>query len=128
MDDLRIVTLHLGNGASACAIDGGRSVMTSMGLTPLEGLVMGSRSGDLDPGVIVHLVRAGLSLEEVEQALNRGSGLYGFTGASDMRTVRSRATDGDADARLALDVTVGRLRHRAGRSGRAGLHRRDRRP
>lgn len=112
--ELRLVTLHLGNGASACAIDGGRSVMTSMGLSPLEGLVMGTRSGDLDPAVVFHLVRAGVGLEEVERALNRGSGLKGLSGVSDMRTVRAHADAGDAAAQLALDVAVGRLRRYVG--------------
>jgi acetate kinase len=111
---LKLVTLHLGNGASACAVDGGRSVMTSMGLTPLEGLVMGTRSGDLDPGVVFHMVRAGMPVEEVERALNRESGLQGLTGASDMRTVRSRAAAGEEAARLALEVTAGRLRRYVG--------------
>ena len=110
-EELKLVTLHLGNGASATAVDGGRSVETSMGLSPLEGLVMGTRSGDLDPAVIFHLIReAGMSPEEVERLLNRESGLLGLCGDNDLRTVEGRADDGDQAARLALDVYVHRIR------------------
>jgi acetate kinase len=115
LEDLKLITLHLGNGASAAAIDGGRSVETSMGLTPLEGLVMGTRSGDLDAGVIFHLVRqAGRSADEVDTLLNRRSGLKGLCGDNDLRTVAERAAAGDADARLALDVYVHRIRKYVG--------------
>ena len=108
--DLALVSLHLGNGASACAVRDGRSVATSMGLTPTEGLVMGSRSGDLDPGVIGYLCRrAGLTVEEVDHALNHDSGLLGLAGARDFRTVQERAESGDEDSRLALEVTVRRI-------------------
>jgi acetate kinase len=111
LEDLALITLHLGNGASVTAIDGGRSVETSMGLSPLEGLVMGTRSGDLDPAVVFHLIRqAGMSAEEVETLLNRRSGLLGLCGDNDLRTIESRAADGDGDARLALDVYVHRIR------------------
>ncbi len=108
--DLKLITLHLGNGASACAIDGGRAVDTSMGLSPLAGLVMGTRSGDLDPGVVFHLVRAGMDVGDVEQALNRASGLRGLGGSNDVRRLRAAADDGDEDARLALDVMARRVR------------------
>jgi acetate kinase len=109
--DVKLVTLHLGNGASMAAVDGGRSVETSMGLSPLEGLVMGTRSGDLDPAVIFHLIReAGLLPEEVEHILNRDSGLKGLCGDNDLRTVEDRAAAGDARAQLALDVYVHRIR------------------
>ncbi|MFO7778882.1 MAG: acetate kinase [Nitriliruptoraceae bacterium] len=109
--ELKLVTLHLGNGASATAVDGGRSVETSMGLSPLEGLVMGTRSGDLDPAVIFHLIRqAGLSPEEVERILNRESGLLGLCGDNDLRTIEERAEGGDEAARLALEVYVHRIR------------------
>ncbi|MBY5161499.1 acetate/propionate family kinase [Salsipaludibacter albus] len=114
LEDLRLVTLHLGNGASACAIAGGRSVDTSMGLSPLAGLVMGTRSGDLDPGVVFHLVRGGTDLAEVERVLNRASGLVGLGGANDVRVLRSAAADGDGDARLALDVMTRRIRQYVG--------------
>jgi acetate kinase len=115
LEELKLITLHLGNGASATAIDGGRSVETSMGLTPLEGLVMGTRSGDLDAGVIFHLVRqAGMSADEVDTLLNRQSGLKGLCGENDLRAVAERAAAGDTDARLALDVYVHRIRKYVG--------------
>ncbi len=107
---LRLVSLHLGNGASACAVQGGRSVDTSMGMTPLEGLVMGTRSGDLDPGVVLHMLRAGLDVEQMDAALNRGSGLLGLAGDNDVRTVEQMAADGDPDAELALAVMTRRIR------------------
>ena len=109
--DLKLVTLHLGNGASMAAVDGGLSVETSMGLSPLEGLVMGTRSGDLDPAVIFHLIReAGMAPEEVERILNRDSGLKGLCGDNDLRTVEDRAAAGDERAQLAVDVYVHRIR------------------
>ena len=114
IDELKLIVLHLGNGSSATAIDGGRSVDTSMGLTPLEGLVMGSRSGDLDPGVLLHLLRTGLEVDELDRLLNMRSGLLGLTGRSDMRDVVQAADDGDEDARLALDVWAHRIRHYVG--------------
>ncbi len=111
----RLIVLHLGNGASACAVDGGRSVDTSMGMTPLEGLVMGTRSGDLDPAAIFHLHRrAGLGFDELEAVLNRSSGLKGLTGRGDMRDVQAAAARGDDRAALALDVVAHRLRHYIG--------------
>ncbi len=109
--ELKLVTLHLGNGASMAAVDGGRSVETSMGLSPLEGLVMGTRSGDLDPAVIFHLIReAGMAPDEVERVLNRESGLKGLCGENDLRTIEDRAAAGDERAQLALDVYVHRIR------------------
>lgn len=115
LGELRQIVLHLGNGASATAVDGGRSVDTSMGMTPLEGLVMGTRSGDLDPAVLLHLARrAHLSTDELDELLNRRSGLLGLSGRGDMRDVRQAAVRGDEDARLALDVTVHRLKHYIG--------------
>lgn len=111
LQQLNLIVLHLGNGASVTAIENGRSVDTSMGLTPLEGLVMGTRGGDIDPGVIVHLVRhAGMSVEEVDAALNGESGLFGLCGFGDMRDVLEREAAGDMRARLALDVYIYRLR------------------
>ena len=113
--ELNQIVLHLGNGASASAVRGGVAVETSMGLTPLEGLVMGTRSGDIDPAVIVHLYRnAGLSIDEVDDLLNRRSGLKGLSGENDLRAVWALADGGDADARLALDVYVHRLRKYVG--------------
>lgn len=114
LESLKQIVLHLGNGASMCAIDGGVSVDTSMGLTPLEGLVMGTRSGDIDPGVIMHLLRRGESIDDVDRLLNKQSGLLGFTGSNDFRDVRAAAESGDAAARLAIDVYVHRARHYLG--------------
>ena len=106
-----VIVLHLGNGASACAVRGGESVDTSMGLSPLEGLVMGTRSGDVDPALGAYLRRvAGLDGTAYETALNKESGLLGLAGVSDLREVESRRADGDADAALAVDVMVHRLR------------------
>jgi acetate kinase len=109
-DELNTVTLHLGNGASACAVANGRSVATSMGMSPLEGLVMGTRSGDLDPTVIFHLRReGGLSVDEIDDLLNHRSGLLGLTGVNDMREVLERRAAGDAAATLAFDVYCRRI-------------------
>lgn len=111
----RLIVLHLGNGASACAVAGGRSVDTSMGMTPLQGLVMGTRSGDLDPAAIFHLHRrAGLGFDDLEAMLNRSSGLTGLTGHADMRDVLRAAERGDAAALLAREVTAHRLRSYVG--------------
>lgn len=110
MDKLKLISLHLGNGASACAIDGGRSVDTSMGLSPLQGLVMGTRSGDLDPAVVFHMLRRGESADAVERALNRQSGLLGLAGDSDMRVVQDAAAAGNLDAITAIDVVAHRVR------------------
>ena len=113
--DLNQIVLHLGNGASVCAVRGGRSVETSMGMTPLEGLVMGTRSGDIDPGVLFHLHRrAGLDMDELDTLLNRGSGLLGLTGRGDMRDVIVAAESGDGPSQLAIDVYVHRLKHYVG--------------
>jgi acetate kinase len=113
--DVNLVALHLGNGASACAIRGGVSVDTSMGLTPLAGLVMGTRSGDLDPSVPGYLARvAGLEPADVDDALEHRSGMQGLAGASDMRDVLRRRADGDADAALAFDTYCHRVRSYVG--------------
>ena len=108
---LRLVTAHLGNGCSATAVRDGVSVDTTMGLTPLDGLVMGTRSGDVDPGLLSYLAgRTGMNVDELTQALNVDSGLQGLSGTSnDMRTVAGAAADGDERAQLALDVFVHRL-------------------
>lgn len=111
LDELRQIVLHLGNGASAAAIRGGESIDTSMGLTPLEGLVMGTRSGDLDPAVLLHLARrARLSTDDLDRLLNKDSGLLGLAGVSDMRDVDARRQAGDPSATLAFDVYIHRLR------------------
>ena len=113
-DDAKLIVFHLGNGASVCAIDAGRSVETSMGMTPLEGLVMGTRSGDLDAGALFHLGRAGMALPELDALLNRSSGLLGLSGIGDMRDVQEAAEAGDEAAQAALDVYYHRLRHYLG--------------
>ena len=111
LESLKTIVLHLGNGASVAAIDGGRSVDTSMGMTPLQGLVMGTRSGDLDPAVLVHLHRqAGLSVDELDDLLNKRSGLLGLTGSGDMRDVQEAASNGDEAALAALAVWRHRIR------------------
>lgn len=108
---LRQIVLHLGNGASASAVIDGRAVETSMGLTPLEGLVMGTRTGDIDPAAIFHLRRVGgLSVDELDELYNRRSGLKGLTGHNDMREVRRLAESGDSAAQLALAVYTHRIR------------------
>lgn len=105
----RLVVAHLGSGASLTAVDDGRSVDTTMGMTPLDGLVMATRSGALDPGMVLHLLRAGLSLDEVEQSLSTRSGLLGLTGDQDMRQVLARADAGDARAGDGYAVYAHRL-------------------
>jgi acetate kinase len=110
-----VVTLHLGNGASACAVAGGRSVATSMGMSPQGGLVMGTRSGDIDPTVVFHLHRvAGLPIEEIERSLTRYAGLRGLAGDSDVRAVLRRRADGDPAATLAFDVYCRRIKEYIG--------------
>ncbi|MFJ8073204.1 acetate kinase [Streptomyces sp. NPDC096176] len=109
--EVNVIVLHLGNGASASAVAGGRCVETSMGLTPLEGLVMGTRSGDIDPAVTFHLERvAGMSTDEIDALLNKKSGLVGLCGDNDMREIRRRIDEGDERARLAFDIYVHRLK------------------
>ncbi|WP_018177706.1 acetate kinase [Jongsikchunia kroppenstedtii] len=113
--DVDQIVLHLGNGASASAIRGGRAVDTSMGLTPLEGLVMGTRGGDIDPGILLHLDRvAGYTSADTDELLNRRSGLKGLCGDNDFRAVTARIEDGDEAARLAYDVYIHRLRKYVG--------------
>lgn len=111
LKDLKIISAHLGNGASVCAVSLGKSLDSSMGLTPLEGLVMGTRSGDIDPGAFGYLHRQlGLTIEEIEQGLYRESGLKGLTGSSDMRDVEDRAADGDATAQMSINLYAYRVR------------------
>jgi acetate kinase len=114
-EEVNVIVAHLGNGASITAVAGGRSVETSMGLTPLEGLVMGTRSGDVDPAVVFHLQRtAGMSIDEIDALLNRRSGMLGLTGVNDMRDVHDAIAAGDEDAALGLEVYCHRLRHYVG--------------
>ena len=111
LDSLNQIVLHLGNGDSASAIAAGRPVDTSMGLTPLEGLVMGTRSGDIDPGVISYLWRrANMSVEEIESMLNQRSGVWGLAGERDFRRLQLMVESGDESAQLAYDVFIHRLR------------------
>jgi acetate kinase len=113
--ELNLITLHLGNGASAAAVAGGRCIDTSMGLTPLEGLVMGTRSGDLDPAVVFYLHReAGLSVDDIDDLLNKRSGMLGLAGANDMREVARLVGEGDLAAAEALDVYCYRIRKYVG--------------
>ena len=106
---LNAVVAHLGNGASVTAVKNGRSVDTSMGMTPLEGLVMGTRSGDLDPSVVTFLQRRGLGPDEVDNLLNHRAGLLGVAGSADMRSVQDAALRGDPRAILASDMAAYRL-------------------
>ena len=111
----RVVSFHLGNGSSVAAVRGGVAIDTSMGFTPLAGLVMGTRSGDLDPAVLIHLQReAGLSVDDVDRVLNRESGLLGLSGHSDMRDLFEHAQSGDTAATEAIDVWAWRARHYLG--------------
>lgn len=115
LDSLNQIVLHLGNGASASAIAGGRPVETSMGLTPLEGLVMGTRSGDIDPGVIYYLWRsAQMDVEDIESMLNHRSGVLGLCGSNDFRKIGELIASGDSAAKLAYDVFIHRLRKYVG--------------
>ena len=112
-EDTKIITLHLGNGASACAIVGGASIDTSMGFTPLEGLVMGTRSGDLDPAILDFIsVKEGLSLRDIDAMLNKQSGLLGISGlTSDMRELLAEEKEnGDRRSRLAIDLFCYRVK------------------
>jgi acetate kinase len=114
-EKLNQIVLHLGNGASASAIAGGRPVDTSMGLTPLEGLVMGTRSGDIDPSIVSYLHReAGMSVEDIESMLNQHSGLLGLAGERDFRRLREMIESGDSAAQLAYEVFIHRLRKYVG--------------
>jgi len=112
LTDLRLISCHLGNGCSLAAIRGGWSVDTTMGFTPLDGLMMGSRSGAIDPGIIIHLLRrSDLTAEKLDNILNRNSGLKGISGVSgDMRQIGEVITQGNERAQLALDIYIHRLR------------------
>lgn len=115
VEELNQIVLHLGNGASVSAIRGGQAQDTTMGLTPLEGLVMGTRSGDIDPGVIFHLYRtAGMDIDEIDDLLNRRSGVKGLSGVNDFRVLHEKMDEGDEKAKLAYDVYIHRLRRYIG--------------
>ena len=113
---IRLVICHLGNGCSASAIRDGRPIDTTMGYTPVDGLMMGTRSGSIDPGVVTHLIEhRGLSADQVDRALNHESGLLGVSGVSgDYRKVEEASKSGDARARLALEIYAGRVRSTIG--------------
>ena len=127
------ISAHLGNGASICAIQNGQSIDTSMGMTPLEGLVMGTRSGDIDPGIFDHLIRQGYTPESINQMLNKESGLLGIsTLSNDMRELSQSAEQGDQKSQLAIDIFCYRLAKYigaydgpTGTTGRPDLHWRD---
>ena len=111
LESLHLISLHLGNGASAAAVKDGCSIDTSMGMTPLEGLIMGTRSGDIDPAIVFYLKRkTGLSRDDVESVLNRQSGLKGICGVNDMRKIGELADQGDAPARLAVEMYCYRIK------------------
>ncbi|MBM7829842.1 acetate kinase [Agromyces cerinus] len=115
VEELRMIVLHLGNGASVCAVSEGRSVETSMGMTPLEGLVMGTRSGDIDPAVLLHLERrAGLDADGLDHLLNSQSGILGLSGHADMRDLVAARAAGDEASTLALEVYAHRVRSYVG--------------
>src|SRR4029453_15326294 len=115
--EVNLITLHLGNGASAAAVQGGRCIDTSMGLTPLEGLVTGPRTGGLDPAVVFYLHReGGLSVDDIDDLLNKRSGMLGLAGANDMREVARLVAEGDKAAAEALDVYCYRIRKYVGAS------------
>ncbi len=111
LQNLRLITCHLGNGCSVTAVEYGRSIETSMGMTPLEGLVMGTRAGDVDPGVLLHLLRSGFDVDALDDLLNRQSGLTGLSGiGNDMRDIERRAEEGDERCRRALQAFTHRVR------------------
>jgi acetate kinase len=109
-----VITCHLGNGSSMAAIVDGVAVDTTLGFTPLPGLVMGTRSGDIDPAIVTHLLREGMTLDQVDTALGKEGGLVGLTGSSDMRDIIARAEAGDDECELALAIWAGRIRHYIG--------------
>jgi acetate kinase len=114
-EDVNIITIHIGSGCSMAAVRAGASIDTSMGLTPLEGLVMGSRCGDIDPAIIFHLVReGGYSVDQIDTMLNKRSGLLGMCGSLDVRDIHKAIAEGDAAAELALEVFTHSLRHYIG--------------
>jgi acetate kinase len=109
--EVNVIVAHLGNGASVTAVERGRSIDTSMGLTPLEGLVMGTRSGDIDPAIVFHMHRqTGASFADLDAALNKESGMYALTGQIDMRAIEAAAESGERAAQIALEIYCYRIR------------------
>ena len=107
---VNLITVHMGNGVSMTAVSGGKAVDHSMGMTPLEGLMMGTRSGDIDPAIVFYMMSRGMTSDEVDEALNKHSGLFGVSqGRSDMRDLLSAVEDGDAPAALAVDMFIYRI-------------------
>lgn len=114
-EEINTITLHLGNGASMAAVQGGQAVDTSMGMTPLAGLVMGTRTGDIDPGVVFHLARnAGMSIDEIDNLMNKKSGVKGLSGVNDFRELHQMIEDGDQDAWSAYNIYIHQLRRYLG--------------
>ena len=111
LDKLNLMTIHLGSGASTCAIENGKSVDTSMGMTPVAGIIMGTRSGNIDPGIIFYLAKSkGMTIEDLDHVLTHESGLKGICGLNDMRDIHNKAKEGDKRAQLALDMFVYRIK------------------
>ena len=111
LDNLNLMTIHLGSGASTCAIERGKSVDTSMGMTPVAGIIMGTRSGNIDPGIIFYLAHSrGMTLEALDHVLTHESGLKGICGLNDIRDIHKKAAEGDKRAQLALDMFVYRIK------------------
>lgn len=111
LEEINLITLHLGNGASVCSIRGGKSFDTSMGMTPLEGLIMGTRTGDIDPAIPFYMAdHIKLSYKEIDKILNKESGLKGISGQNDMRDILEKEKDGDKNASLAIEMYVNRIR------------------
>lgn len=108
--DSKIITIHLGNGCSMAAVKNGQCIDTSMGLGPLGGLIMGTRSGDIDPSVIFYLVEQGFSIDEVKKILNKQSGMKGLVGDNDLRNINKKASEGDQSAKLALEMYAYRVK------------------
>lgn len=114
-ESLNLITFHIGNGVSGCAIRKGKSIDTTMGMTPLEGLMMGSRSGSIDPGIITYLMRqASMTPDQIDAMLNKQSGLLGIAGTNDMRLIMDAADGGDSHAQLALEMFAYRLKKQLG--------------
>ncbi|HXX79862.1 MAG TPA: acetate/propionate family kinase, partial [Ktedonobacteraceae bacterium] len=112
LESLRLINCHLGNGCSLAAVQHGYSIETTMGFTPLEGLMMGSRSGSIDPGIILYLLQQKkCTVEQLDETLNKASGLKGISGAGDMRQVLLDMKEGNSRAKLAFDMFVHRLRY-----------------
>ena len=111
LDELNLITLHLGNGDSVCAIEKGKSIDTSMGMTPVAGLFMGTRSGNIDPGVLLHVAREkGFTIDQMDNLLNKESGLKGLCGSNDLRDINSRIAQGDSRAKLAHDMFTSQVK------------------